>query len=83
MNPAIEIRPAGLPDVDAITEIYNEAILTTTATFDVERKTRAERPDRFRSHGEERRKGTGAYSESNPSISFPWPFSWAFRPRTS
>jgi len=52
MSSTIEIRPAGLPDVDAIAEIYNEAILTTTATFDVEPKTRAERLDWFRSHDE-------------------------------
>ena len=28
------IRPAELADLDAITEVYNEAIGTTTATFD-------------------------------------------------
>ncbi len=49
---AIEIRAAGLPDVDAITEIYNEAILTTTATFDVEPKTKADRLVWFQSHAE-------------------------------
>jgi len=52
MNLRIEIRTAALPDVDAITEIYNEAILTTTATFDVEPKTKADRLAWFQSHGQ-------------------------------
>ena len=34
-----EIRKAVYADVPAITGIYNEAILTTTATFDTEPKT--------------------------------------------
>ena len=37
------IRRATLADVSAITDIYNEAILTTTATFDIEPKTTDER----------------------------------------
>ena len=37
-------------DVDAITEIYNEAILTTTATFDTEPKSTSERLQWFQSH---------------------------------
>jgi L-amino acid N-acyltransferase YncA len=32
----LTIRQAELADLDAITTIYNEAILTTTATFDLE-----------------------------------------------
>jgi len=39
-----------LLDVDAITEIYNEAILTTTATFDTEPKSTSERLQWFQSH---------------------------------
>jgi phosphinothricin acetyltransferase len=39
----LKIRRAELSDVDAITEIYNEAILTTTATFDLDPKTREDR----------------------------------------
>ncbi|MFH1304314.1 MAG: N-acetyltransferase family protein [Planctomycetota bacterium] len=46
----MKIRPAELSDLDAITEIYNEAILTTTATFDLEPKTREERLEWFESH---------------------------------
>lgn len=46
------IRRAELADLPAITEIYNEAILTTTATFDTELKTVDERRDWFRSHDE-------------------------------
>jgi phosphinothricin acetyltransferase len=45
------IRPATPADVDAITEIYNEAILTTTATFDLEPKTREDRLAWFEAHG--------------------------------
>jgi L-amino acid N-acyltransferase len=48
------IRRAVRADATAIAEIYNEAILTTTATFDLEPKTVADRehwldarPDRF------------------------------------
>jgi L-amino acid N-acyltransferase len=47
----VEIRTAEPGDLEAITEIYNEAILTTTATFDVEPKTVAERQDWFQKHG--------------------------------
>jgi phosphinothricin acetyltransferase len=43
-------RKAELSDVDAITEIYNEAILTTTATFDTEPKSVAERLQWFQLH---------------------------------
>ncbi len=52
MNKTILIRNAALSDLDAITEIYNEAILTTTATFDTEPKSTAERLQWFQSHGE-------------------------------
>lgn len=51
MKPVI-IRRAAAGDVPAITEIYNEAIVTTTATFDTEPKTTAERMSWFESHGE-------------------------------
>lgn len=50
MASEITIRPAELTDLPAITEIYNEAILTTTATFDTETKTLAERTRWFESH---------------------------------
>ena len=46
-----DIRAAGLADLAAITDIYNEAIRTTTATFDTEPKTKQEQEDWFRSHG--------------------------------
>lgn len=46
------IRRATPADVPAITEIYNEAILTTTATFDIEPKTTADRAEWLESHGE-------------------------------
>ena len=36
MEPAVVIRPALRADLEAITEIYNDAVLTTTATFDTE-----------------------------------------------
>ncbi len=52
MHATLEIRRAQLGDLDAITEIYNEAVLTTTATFDLEPKTPAERLAWFQSHDE-------------------------------
>lgn len=52
MKAAAQIRKAELADLDAIREIYNEAILTTTATFDTEPKTAEERLKWFQSHGE-------------------------------
>jgi len=52
MNESIQIRRAELANLEAITEIYNEAILTTTATFDTEPKTASERVEWFQSHDE-------------------------------
>jgi phosphinothricin acetyltransferase len=37
------IRPGGAGDVDAITDIYNQAVVATTASFDIEPKTLADR----------------------------------------
>jgi L-amino acid N-acyltransferase len=48
----VTIRRATLADATAIAEIYNEAILTTTATFDTEPKSVEEREEWLRSHGE-------------------------------
>jgi phosphinothricin acetyltransferase len=45
------VRPAKLDDLPAITAIYNEAILTTDATFDIEPKTVAEQIAWFTNHG--------------------------------
>lgn len=44
------IRQANVTDLDAISDIYNEAILTTTATFDIEPKTREDRLQWFADH---------------------------------
>lgn len=52
MSADLEIRRAELSDLEAITAIYNEAILTTTATFDTEPKAAAERLAWFHSHDE-------------------------------
>jgi len=46
----ISIRPALAKDVHRITEIYNEAIENTTATFDTEMKSVENRMDWFLSH---------------------------------
>lgn len=46
------IRRAVLEDLPSIVDIYNEAIVTTTATFDTEPKTLPERLAWFQSHGE-------------------------------
>jgi len=52
MKPSVEIRRATLVDLEAITAIYNEAILTTTATFDTEPKSVDERLDWYNTHDE-------------------------------
>jgi L-amino acid N-acyltransferase len=49
---SVTIRRAQFTDVEAITEIYNEAILTTTATFDTEPKLVTERAEWLSSHDE-------------------------------
>ena len=51
MNP-MHIRPASESDVQAIAEIYNDAILNTTATFDTEVKSAEDRLAWLREHGE-------------------------------
>lgn len=48
----ITIRPARPEDVPAITEIYNDAILHTTATFDTDVKTEADRLSWLQQHDE-------------------------------
>lgn len=47
----VVIRPATLADLKAITDIYNEAILTTIATFDTEPKSVADQQSWFYAHG--------------------------------
>jgi len=47
----LTIRKATFEDLGAITEIYNEAILKTVATFDTEPKTEAEQESWFDHHG--------------------------------
>jgi phosphinothricin acetyltransferase len=49
-NLPVTIRRAELADAPAIAEIYNEAILTTTATFDTEPKSVEERTQWLQSH---------------------------------
>lgn len=51
-NAHLSIRQAITSDLDAVNEIYNEAVLTTTATFDTEPKTAAERLEWFQHHGQ-------------------------------
>ena len=48
----LSIRPATEADISRITEIYNEAIQNTAATFDTELKTISDRLEWFRSHDE-------------------------------
>jgi phosphinothricin acetyltransferase len=50
-EPAVTIRNAQSSDVDDITGIYNDAILTTTATFDTEPKSVSEQLQWLKSHG--------------------------------
>jgi len=47
----LTIRAAKLSDLGAITDIYNEAILKTVATFDTETKTLEEQESWFAEHG--------------------------------
>jgi len=48
----VKIRPATPADASAIAAIYNEAIATTTATFDTEAKSTDERTRWLESHDE-------------------------------
>jgi phosphinothricin acetyltransferase len=47
----VEIRKARAEDVPAITEIYNDAVEHTAATFDTEQKTLEEQREWFDGHG--------------------------------
>ena len=47
----ITMRDASIDDLGAVTRIYNEAILTTVATFDTEPKTVEEQRAWFDRHG--------------------------------
>lgn len=49
-HPSVTVRKAELADAAAIAEIYNEAILTTTATFDTEPKSIEDRTLWLQSH---------------------------------
>src|SRR5687768_16098395 len=73
----MKIRPATMGDIIAITEIYNEAILTTTATFDTEPKSPAERTAWLQSHDERHpssslslmgRSSAGRHSVNGPTV---------------
>jgi len=44
------VRPAELSDVPRITEIYNDAVRTTVATFDTEPRTVEDRTEWYRGH---------------------------------
>jgi phosphinothricin acetyltransferase len=46
----IQIRPATKSDIPAITDIYNEAILNSTATFDTDPKTYSDRLEWLKAH---------------------------------
>ena len=46
----IDIRPAREADIQAITDIYNQAVLRTTGTFDIEPKTVVEQEKWFAEH---------------------------------
>jgi L-amino acid N-acyltransferase YncA len=47
----VKLRSARREDLDAITEIYNEAIIKTVATFDTEPKTYEDQKKWFDDHG--------------------------------
>jgi L-amino acid N-acyltransferase len=46
----LQIRKAELKDLEAITDIYNEAVRNTTATFDTQEKTIAQQREWFDHH---------------------------------
>jgi len=50
MADQVTIRKARMEDVEAITKIYNDAIVTTTATFDTEPKSPEDRLEWFHAH---------------------------------
>ena len=50
INPSMIIRPATEADLEAILQIYNEAVLTTTASYDYEPRTLEHRKQWFRDH---------------------------------
>lgn len=52
ITPGVTIRQAQLADASAIADIYNEAILTGTATFDTEPKSVDERIQWLQTHDE-------------------------------
>lgn len=54
MTPLVNIRPAAREDLPAILEIYNDAVLHTTASYDYEPKTLAERTAWFERHQQQR-----------------------------
>ncbi len=47
----VTLRSARIEDLEAITEIYNEAIMKTVATFDTELKTSSDQKKWFDDHG--------------------------------
>ena len=61
----LKIRKALIGDVEGITDIYNEAILKTNATFDTEEKKLEEQISWFKSHGS---KNPIIVAEKNGSI---------------
>jgi L-amino acid N-acyltransferase len=52
MASSVRVRPATVSDVPAITEIYNDAVRTTTGTFDTEPRSVEDRTRWFREHGD-------------------------------
>jgi L-amino acid N-acyltransferase len=48
----LKVRRAELKDLEAITDIYNEAVKNTTATFDTQPKTAAQQREWFDKHDE-------------------------------
>jgi len=47
----LKIRNANVKDIKTITEIYNEAIVNTNATFDIKEKTINKMREWFKNHG--------------------------------
>jgi L-amino acid N-acyltransferase YncA len=50
VTPQIQVRPAGRDDLQQILDIYNEAVLNTTASYDYEPRTLEHRQTWFEEH---------------------------------
>ena len=58
----LTIRKSTIEDLDSITDIYNDAVLNTTCTFDIKPKSIKDQEEWFRSHNSRNPLITAVYS---------------------